>query len=169
MTDFDKLIKEKAEEASYSYKSSAWRKFQKQTGTFRPLRYWVSGMAVTVIAGVSVGLYVHHHSSVSTSNSTPEQIVVLQDSVENYPVLQSEPVTEAKGEPSTQKVVVNHSNTTQEMPEVAPPPSENIPSKDNQRTVVRKTQGRPLVIDVDTIKDNVPSDEELRKGNSRLF
>jgi hypothetical protein len=29
--------------------------------------------------------------------------------------------------------------------------------------------GRPLVIDVDTIKDNVPTDEELKNGNSRIF
>ena len=29
--------------------------------------------------------------------------------------------------------------------------------------------GRPLVIDVDTIKDNVPTDEQLKNGHSRLY
>ena len=47
-----------------------------------------------------------------------------------------------------------------------------------KRSTVRSTEtpaasptrlGRPLVIDVDTIKDNLPTDEEIRKGNSRLF
>jgi hypothetical protein len=36
-------------------------------------------------------------------------------------------------------------------------------------SVTTPRYGRPLVIDVDTIKDNVPSDEELRNGHSRLY
>ena len=41
--------------------------------------------------------------------------------------------------------------------------------KEEPTTTTRRQYVRPLVIDVDTIKDNVPSDEELKKGNSRIF
>ena len=76
-------------------------------------------------------------------------------------------------ETSPKTAPVSHSQTAKT--EVREAPAED---KVEKRSTVRSTEtpaasptrlGRPLVIDVDTIKDNLPTDEELRKGNSRLF
>lgn len=168
MTDFDKLIKEKAEEATYSYKPSAWRRFQKQTGTFSSLKYWVSGVAATMIAGASVGLYFHHHSAAPTANQ-PERVVVTQDTLTNTPAVQSDSATEIVVMTPKEKTVSKQPDRIREKEEAATPQPEAVPSSVKTKTVTREPLGRPVVINVDTIKDNVPSDEELKKGNSRLF
>ena len=54
MTDFDKLIKEKTEQAEYAYKPSAWRNFKRVSGSASPLRYWIVGSVSAVVLGGSV-------------------------------------------------------------------------------------------------------------------
>ena len=45
-----------------------------------------------------------------------------------------------------------------------------VQTKEDTPKVMRKViYGKPQVIDVDTIKRMVPTDEELEKGHSRLF
>ena len=41
--------------------------------------------------------------------------------------------------------------------------------KDTSKVIRKVTYGKPIVIDVDTITRMVPTDEELKKGHSRLF
>ena len=52
MTDFDKLIKEKAEEADYAYKPAAWKSFRHYAGMGHgTLKYWVAGVSSAVVVG----------------------------------------------------------------------------------------------------------------------
>lgn len=170
MTDFDKLIQEKAEEATYSYKRSAWRNFQKHAGTYRPAKYWIAGAAATVLVGTTVGIFMFQKSEKVTPLSEPKEIIVLQDTLSSLQEEQTVVLEEPKGIDSPknnraseqpQKATVQE---TDEQPNSTANPSAKVSRVNNPRPV-----GRPLVIDVDTIKDNVPTDEELKNGNSRVF
>jgi hypothetical protein len=68
--------------------------------------------------------------------------------------------------PAPKRTSVQNKQTVETQEVEAPRPQVEKSAPKVNRTPVH---GRPLVIDVDTIKENVPTDEELRKGNSRLF
>lgn len=171
MTDFDQLIKEKAEQAEYAYKPLAWRRFQRKAG-HTGARYWVAGLSSVVLVGGVVAFFGHR-----MNQNAPEG-----DAVQTAPVADSvccQPTAAVAAASDTFQVVrsavpvtVDKRPSVQEKPAPEPPA---VPAAEPQASPsspkVNKTPryGRPLVIDVDTIKENVPTDEELKKGNSRLF
>ena len=173
MTDFDKLIKEKTEQAEYAYKPSAWRNFKRVSGSASPLRYWIVGSVSAVVLGgaVATALYFAPNRQPREVADNPamtvdsmlvdsESPVESQDTVSFSPKMVANPVSHTTPTKTT-------SGTTPAEAAVSMPMSRPDTLKKPQRTAVRL--GRPLVIDVDTIKDNVPTDEELRTGHSRLF
>lgn len=169
MTDFDKLIKEKAEEATYSYKPSAWRNFQKSTGTFRPMKYWIAGAAVTVMVGTTIGVLMHQKTDKVPAQQEQVTVTAALDTLESpqneQPVLLEE--FENTVSPKNPSVGLSQKQSDQNTT-TQPDAVVKQPNKESQTTTVRPL-GRPLVIDVDTIKENVPTDDELRNGNSRIF
>ena len=171
MTDFDKLIKEKVEGATYPYDSSAWKQFRKKSGMgHSSLKYWVAGVSTALVAGgVSVFLLLNH-SSKPTLISPEEQSVVVDDTLS-----QVTKATEEHLQADTFMVIPGKTTTTlkkssptsgSELHDPADSKT-SVPASKPAQTVVR--YGKPLVIDVDTIKDNVPSDEQLKEGHSRLY
>ena len=173
MTDFDKLIKEKAEQAEYAYKPSAWRRFQRKSGLgHAATQYWVAGISSLVVVG-GIAAFIGHRQSQDTPDGEPVQTVLTVDTLDSQSIVSTPEVSDtfmmASHEiaaPAPKRPAVQNKQTT-ETPEVeAPKPQVEKPAPKVNRTPVH---GRPLVIDVDTIKENVPTDEELRKGNSRLF
>lgn len=169
MTDFDKLIKEKVEEATYPYDAKAWKQFQKKSGMGRgTLKYWVAGAsAVLVVGGVSAFL-LSRPSSDTVPNLSNEQPVVMQDTFsqvtnstdDHYTADTFAVKSEKSGSSKTPSITPVSDVSNQTKPDLT------VPATKPTKTVVR--YGKPLVIDVDTIKDNVPSDEELKNGHSRL-
>lgn len=174
MTDFDKLIKEKAEQAEYDYRPAAWKDFRRMSGVGRTgLKYWVAGVASAVVAGGGI-LWMLNRQPQSPVEPAPasssslvtdtlceaSQLVSSVDTLQatgtspkNAAVSNRQPAkTEARETPAEDKVVKSSTVRSTETPATSP-----------------TRLGRPLVIDVDTIKDNLPTDEEIRKGNSRLF
>ena len=173
MTDFDHLIKEKAEQAQYNFRPSAWRSFIKYSGLKAGLAAWQIAAIITaaVVTGGAITYGVLKHSS--ANNIEPEQYAdqMVADTTEEEVIEMSEPIVEEISEPeykeqtapsSIQKSV--KSSTTDE-PVVEAPKA----AQPKNTTVKRRYYGRPVVIDVDTITVLEPTDEELRKGNSRLF
>lgn len=172
MTDFDKLIKEKVEKATYSYKASDWKDFQRKAGVYRgSAKYWVAG-AAALIAGASLVVTLHHRNM---SSPIPEQQMVAQDTVLSVEPQQTSDQLSGEGTAKLEVVAPEGSKASAKSAgHVVSEQAKTTASKeetvtDTKQTSVRQTLGRPLVIDVDTIKDNVPSDEELKNGHSRLF
>ena len=168
MTDFDKLIKEKAEKASYPYDEAAWRQFKRKAGLpGSTAKYWVAGASALMVAG---GLFLlkpgHPEKSLQDNPSTtgvvaPDSAMVLQN-----------PSDEALEDTLT----LPTENTTAKKPlqasrhQTEPMDATKVQTKKDTPKVSRKViYGKPLVIDVDTITRMVPTDEELEKGHSRLF
>ena len=175
MTDFDKLIKEKAEQATYSYDSAAWKSFQHKAGIRSGAwKYWVAGASsVVAIGGIVVSTIVRKDLPQNAPEQVPSVVVgdTVLTSLPDEPLAfedtiaikttSSDPVAAQRRTPRVSK---GHSNPVDE-PSTASRPIDH----QKKQNVSTQRYGRPLVIDVDTIKDNVPTDEELRNGNSRLF
>lgn len=172
MTDFDKLIKEKAEQAEYVYRPSAWKQFQRVTGLGKTsAAYWLAGVAAVAVVGGITAFVGYRNGQVAPANSTP--IPPVADTLTEQPVAtatvdsgtyivpEDEPTVTAVPQVSERKTP----ETVKAAEAPAPAPVVNPPAE----PVKMPRYGRPLVIDVDTIKENVPTDEELEKGNSRLF
>jgi hypothetical protein len=174
MTDFDKLIKEKAEKADYPYSRSAWKSFQKHSGAASAThKFWTIGVSATLIVGTSIGVLLHHKHSEADANQMNEQpsaihdtmtCISWQDSVQgDVKVVESRKDMAEDGH-AVQKIREDNSVVPQEKVQET-----TGSSVKESHPITRRQYVRPLVIDVDTIKDNVPSDEELKKGNSRIF
>lgn len=174
MTDFDKLIKEKAEKADYPYSRSAWKNFQIHVGMPSAAhKFWTIGVSATLIVGTSVGLLLHHKHSEAAAGQMNEQPSAIHDTVtciswqdsvqgDNKTVESRKEIIEDGH--ALKKIRKDNSAIQQEnTQETSSTSVKEVP------TTTRRQYVRPLVIDVDTIKDNVPSDEELKKGNSRIF
>ena len=174
MTNFDKLIKEKAEQATYPYNRKAWKNFQSHAGgTAAARKFWVLGVSATLIVGSSAGLFLHHRLSNSPTQNIPEQPMAMQDSVQISTASESVPADcLTVGSPEAVHSQKQTLGTAHKEPASAPQDdgvkSQNVKAVEKQQST-RLNYGRPLVIDVDTIRDNVPSDEELKNGNSRIF
>jgi hypothetical protein len=175
MTDFDKLIKEKAEQATYSYDSAAWKSFQRKAGIRSGAwKYWVAGVSSIVAVG---GIVVSTIIRKDIPQSAPEQesCVAVQDTALAVPsdelhvmkdtvAIKTTPAAPVVTPEHTHRVVNDHSN-----PEKLHPTFSRPVETPKEQHISTPRYGRPLVIDVDTIKENVPTDEELRNGNSRVF
>ena len=169
MTDFDKLIKEKVEEATYPYDSSAWKQFRKKSGMRSgTLKYWLAGASTALVAG-GVAVFMLTRPAVQNTNQ-PDQLQVLHDTV-------SQVLTVPQECQKAETVVLENTMVEKKTLQNAKQEQVSAPQVQPSETVTKKQKcskeevryGRPLVIDVDTIKDNVPSDEELKNGHSRLF
>lgn len=172
MTDFDKLIREKVEQAEYSYKPSAWRKFQRKAGMGGSTAlYWTVGISsVLVVGGIATFFGYRINQNQSGTESSPE--VASMDTVSSQAPVETEIRT-----PDTYQLSETEMAATVKQPVQGNHHSERV--VDTAANSERQTKtthvanppryGRPLVIDVDTIKENVPTDEELKNGNSRLF
>ena len=181
MTDFDKLIREKAEQAEYAYKPSAWKSFQHKAGLgHSTLKYWIAGISsAVIIGGVTAFISLGGSDAPDGTSSVPTLSVsdsaLTTENIEEIPddtlLMETIQVTE-----STQNQTITSKSPT---PSAASPKQNSKLENDETKRVDtikrKKTKAvpqpyrRPLVIDVDTIKNNEPTDEELRKGHSRLF
>lgn len=172
MTEFDQLIKEKAEQAQYPYKPSAWKGFAKRAGIKTGMSALqiaaVTIASLAVVAGITLAV-VKHQAPQPVAEPDPVEVVVTQDTME---------VTEEKTEPKAVAEPGKESipQTRVQKQEPAETESGGVEPKEQPKTVAKKTKvkagevlGRPVIINVDTITQMVPTDEELRKGNSRIF
>ena len=175
MTDFDKLIKEKAEQATYSYKPNAWKSFQRKAGvTGGSWKYWIAGItSAVVIGGVVVSTIVRKDVSPITPETTPCATVYDTATFVSPDMAFTDEETGSTCSTSQAPVTtqVKSHNDTKGTPDEANDPSSVSTSTEvpTDQKVTTPRYGRPLVIDVDTIKENVPTDEELRNGHSRVI
>ena len=173
MTDFDKLIKEKAEQAEYTYKPAAWQSFRRMAGMGRStVMYWLAGVSSAVVVGVLTTVLL-----LKPSNPTPEEPSTLNVptldtvamNVESEAVVENDTLLLAGNRnpqaPQTKVIPSAVSKANVDSPKVAARRPAETPTPKS----ATPRYGRPLVIDVDTIKDNVPTDEELKNGHSRLY
>ena len=88
MTDFDNLIKEKAEQAEFSYKASAWKSFAAKAciKTGLTALQWGAFVvsALLVAGGITLGV-VKHQSQQPAAQPEVTEIAVEQDTVETVP------------------------------------------------------------------------------------
>ena len=174
MTDFDKLIKEKAEQAEYTYKPSAWRRFQRMSGLGRAAtRYWVAGVSsALLVGGVVAFMGFHRNQGAPTDNGTPA--VAVFDTLTSQPMSVSLGISDTfvvtKSDMASSSSTSNSGQRKQKQENSITIDATTIPAANSAPEQTKTPRyGRPLVIDVDTIKENVPTDEELKNGNSRIF
>ena len=168
MTDFDKLIKEKAEQASYPYDEAMWKQYKRKAGMHGgSAKYWLVGTSALVVAGAFLLLKPRHNAKQLHDQPSQTDIVALDSSM----ALQN-----PSNETSEDTLTLLLDNDTKERPlNVSRRHSETVNASKVQirkdtPTVSRKViYGKPIVIDVDTITRMVPTDEELEKGHSRLY
>ena len=168
MTDFDKLIKEKAEQASYPYDEVAWKQYKRKAGIHSgSAKYWVIGASSVLVAGVSFLLLTSPKKQTMPDQSQPA-VVSVSDSVmesQNLTVTESEDTltlqVEHKANRSTLQSSRNETGKTLG--------HQSVVVKDTPKVTRKTVLGRPVVINVDTITRMVPTDEELEKGHSRLY
>ena len=192
MADFDQLIKDKMEKAQYAYRPSAWRSFAKSAG----VRAGLSGLqiaaitvgVVAVVTGITLGIV---FSGRPAPNSEQGTVVRVQDTVETQhaaaPVHDNDEqiaVETCHGASQTQDnnkvqapVETQHAaslsrdkNKGHVSADTQPAASQiQNPAPQPNANRQRPAYGRPLEILVDTITQMEPTDEQLRKGNSRIF
>lgn len=172
MTDFDQLIKNKAEEAYYPYKPSAWKNFLKRSGAkvgFSGGQIALSVIAASVVVGAAVwGVSSLNSKSADQPQMQEEVSVDVVDTMENETVeiaVEETPVV-------TEKNVIRAKQTTSEPVETSSPepveqPAAVTPAKPQKKVTPR--YGKPVLINVDTITELEATDEQLRNGHSRIF
>ena len=168
MTDFDKLIKEKAEQASYPYDEAVWRQYKRKAGLQGGYaKYWVVGAASIVAVGAFL-LLKQGRQAQPTPDQPLQTAVFTEDSVsvsQNLSAGMTEDTMPLhivdKSEKGSIQTFQHNRETADEHP--------SSMKKDTPKVTKKVIYGRPLVIDVDTITRMVPTDEELEKGHSRLY
>ncbi len=176
MTDFDKLIKEKAEQAEYPYKAGAWRQFRRSSGLGAGghLTHWLVGVSSLLVVGGATIALLNRHPQQAPLNA-PQGQTVVQDTLNALPNEAMDTVVEAFGNVRQSTVTVKEtrshaaSTSTSTRQEETSSEETTVRNKKSETYKEKPRYGRPLVIDVDTIKENVPSDEELKNGHSRLY
>lgn len=175
MTDFDKLIKEKAEQADYAYKPSAWRNFQRHAGmSHGSLTYWVAGVSsAVVIGGLTTFLFLRNPNPTLGDEPSPRAVSVdtVSLTVDDQTAIVEEDTLSLSCSAEQKTPRSKAVPTAASQPDIEKPAAEaNPPAKTSASPKKESPRyGRPLVIDVDTIKENVPTDEELKNGHSRIF
>ncbi|MCQ2276374.1 MAG: hypothetical protein MJZ87_05485 [Bacteroidales bacterium] len=174
MTDFDNLIKEKAEQAEFSYKASAWKSFAAKAGIKTGLTalQWgaVVVSALLVAGGITLGV-VKHQSQQPAAQPEVTEIAVEQDTVETVPDNMKEenvqPLPEVQ--PKSVKPAAPVAKPEPQIPEETAAPA---PKPVKQKTPKRKTEryyGRPVRISVDTITQFELTKEQIDQGHSRII
>lgn len=173
MTDFDHLIKNKANRAHYPYKASAWHNFLHKAGIKAgPTLGQTITVTITsllILGGVFWGIFRHQKSpspveptmpcrQTDTSMAEPvaEMITVGDTSTVEMPVTEINQITPPSVSPASSNNTTSASTSE----------SQTAPKVNKER---RERLGRPVRINPDTIKDNVPTDEQLRQGHSRII
>ena len=167
MTDFDKLIKEKAEQASYPYDEAAWRHFKRKTGLHGgSAKYWVVGAASILTVGAFL-LLKQGRQVQQTPDQLRQTAAFTEDSAS---VLQNQSTVMVEDTMLLQ-VVSRSENTSCQRSRIHQETVDEPPFRTKEDTLktTKIIYGKPLVIDVDTITRMVPTDEELEKGHSRLY
>lgn len=174
MTEFDNLLKEKVEQAKYSYKASVWKKLVRKmnpTTALKPMQWIGIGASALMVVGVVSVLLLNHRSTPSARTPLPkETAIICQDTVTN------EKVEKSRGEVCEEvEVVVPHKRSQSMKSKVSDTidhnPTLNV-SAEKTKEKTRKVEiirGRAVTIQVDTITQMGASEEQLRKGNSRIF
>lgn len=176
MTEFDQLIREKAEKAQYPYKSSAWKNFAKRAGIKTGMSAWqiatVSIASLAVVGGITLAV-VKHNAPQSAIEPDPVEIVTVQDTMETVTDENIEMVPTVKSKNDAVEQVRSPKSLPIEVePEGVEPAEPAKPAKPivkKEKVKSQRIHGRPVTISADTITQMVPTDEELRKGNSRIF
>lgn len=167
MSDFDQLIREKTEQASYPYKASAWRSYARHAGiqTGAAALYTVVAVAVLSVATFVVVKMTRH---AAPAPETPvESVAVVQPDTLQPAEPVAEPITEAPSVSENTRLRATHNPIPAEVetPTNVTKPETVKPEKPRVETPI---YGIPVVIDVDTITQMWPTDEEMKKGNSRI-
>lgn len=170
MSDFDQLIREKTEQATYSYKSSAWRKYSRFAG-LKNLTPWLCTIGAVAVVGVGVLLWnLLHTPKAMEPETTPEVMVVAEDStlsVTDTTATMAEVMPSESDKPAEVAASLHQTTTQVEAP--APEPAAKPEPAPKPKKPSAPVYGIPVVIDVDTITQMWPTDEELKEGNSRLY
>lgn len=169
--EFDKIIKDKIENADFEYDDSSWTKFNKlrKRKKFLKTSAIIGSVAVVVSAVVVIFLVSNtKHSQIQKTNSSTEvpHKEVFATDTNDMPETNLTSSVNEQSIKSDDAITFNKNSRKEEQQK------DTFNRKSLQRLKTEKTvkhYGRPLIIDVDTIKENVPSDEELKKGNSRIF
>lgn len=168
MTEFDELLKAKAEQAEYPYRASAWRQFCRRAGIRALTGGQIAAIAVScvAVAGLVIwGLASHIGRQPAAEPEPVEVTVVAPDTTaivpeDTFVVEEIQPAAvPAKPAPVVQR----------EMPAAKPEEVKTSVVEKPAQAKPEPFRGRPVIINVDTVKDNVPSDEELRKRNSQII
>lgn len=168
MTDFDKLIKEKAEQASYPYDKAAWKQYKRKAGLYGgTAKYWVLGATSIVAVGTFLLLKQGHQAPPPADR--PSQTVAA--AIDSGLALQNTSIEVAEDTLAIQEIhvtpksarSVSRKNTDKTLEQPRPL------LKDTSKVIRKVIYGKPIVIDVDTITRMVPTDEEIEKGHSRLY
>ena len=167
MTDFDKLIKEKVEQASYPYEEAAWRQYKRKAGLHGgSVKYWVVGAASIVTVGAFILL--KQGREVQQTSDQPQQTAVF---TEDSASVSQNTSTDVSEDTMLIQVVSKSEVSPRQAPrhnqEMVTEPTLRV--KEDTPKTSKAIYGKPLVIDVDTITRMVPTDEELEKGHSRLY
>ena len=172
MTEFDQLIKNKAEEAQYSYKPSAWKSFLVYSGAkTSTLLIWVAAAAVAVsVVAVSTYFLLRPQPQEQPTLPETEPIAVCVDTIPADVADAVEPVAEEK----PLQVVVTTPTILQEgfdLEAEYEASKEQSVENTEQKPVPPTNNPRlePVRIIVDTITRMEPTDEELQNGNSNLY
>ena len=167
MTEFDKLLKAKAEQAEYPYRASAWRQFCRRAGIRALTGGQIAAIAVsgTAVAGLVVWGVASHIGRQPAAEPAPVEVAVVAPDTtaivpeDTFVVEEIQPAVPAKPAPVVQR----------EMPAAKPEEVKTSVVEKPAQAKPEPFRGRPVIINVDTVKDNVPSDEELRKRNSQII
>ncbi len=177
MADFDKLIKEKAEKAEYPYKRSAWKRFAKRAGFRVGLSGWTIALVSVAVVAITAGLIGLH---VTKGNSEQPSVVSEQPMAnsqqpeansEQSSVVSEQPM--ANSQQPKAKSEQPMANSQQPKAKSEQPMANSQQPTANSEEPKAKSQkpvyGPPIELNVDTITQMEPTDEQLRQGNSRLF
>lgn len=174
MTDFDNLIKEKAEQAEFSYKASAWKSFAAKAGIKTGLTALQWGgivvSALLIAGGITLGV-VKHQTPQPPAQPEITEVAVLQDTEETVPDNMKEENVQPQPEvqPKSVKPAAPVAKPEPQIPEETAAPA---PKPVKQETPKRKTEryyGRPVRISVDTITQFELTKEQIDQGHSRII
>ncbi len=184
MADFDQLIKDKVEKAEYSYKPSAWKRFAKRAGFKTGVSAWIVSMVAVVVVSLTVGgiAFWNSKSKAQESEYTIQQpndpISNAESGIQNPESDDQQPETDPQQltpnaqlpNPQSQKSKAKSPKPTANSQQPTPNSQQPIVNSQKPKTnSQRAIYGPPVELNVDTITQMVPTDEQLRQGNSRIF
>ena len=180
MADFDQLIKDKVEQTEYPYKHSAWKSFASRAG----IKAGLSGLqiaaisvaVVAVITGITLGVVFSGQPVPNGNQGTVDSVQCTVETQQDAAPIQNNQgtVDSVQGKEDVQKPVSISTHKDQRPKTKDQQPISNIQSSTSSTSKPtskprRPVYGPPLEINVDTITQMEPTDEQLRNGNSRIF